>query len=169
VQLPKWPLRGWEPRAWEDLFRLPLPGPSGDRTLLSELVSRYHEAEAEAVGAVAASGAPPKSFATGVVLESSNPDVDPLEVHIFGRWKFYRARLEAYAVRGSYEFTRGDFKGEVSTPWIDRLGADPGPGWEQIERPPDTPHNAAFFILYKGNAEQALMAAQGPQSLTPET
>jgi Restriction endonuclease len=165
VNLPKWPVRGWELETWEELFRLPLSGPSGDRTVLSELVSRVHAAEAEAVRAVPASAAAPQAFGAGVVLNSSAPDADALEVHILGQWKFYRGRLEAHRVRGSYEFTHGDLRGEVATPWIDRLGAEPGPGWERVEQPSSSLQNTALIILYKGNAEEALMASLGPQAL----
>jgi hypothetical protein len=76
-----------------------------------------------------------------------------------GRWKFYRARLEAYEVNGSYEFTSGDFKGGIATPSIDRLSAEPGPGWERLERPPSEHGALLVFILYCGDAKEALLAA----------
>ena len=33
-----------------------------------------------------------------------------------GKWAIFRAREGAYLVNGSYEFTRGDFRGEIATP-----------------------------------------------------
>lgn len=128
-------------------------------------MSRFHEAEASTVRSVLTSGRVPRSFSAAVVVASSSQDGDPLEVQILGRWKFYRGRLEAHRVRGSYEFTRGDFKGEVSTPSVDRLGYEPGPGWERIQQPPDSLQNTVLIILHKGDAEEALMAGMGPKVL----
>jgi hypothetical protein len=54
----------------------------------------------------------------------------------------------------------------VASPWIDRLSAEPGPGWERVEHPPSTLQNALLVILHRGNAEEALMASSGPKALT---
>jgi hypothetical protein len=168
VNIAKWPVRGWDLKMWEELFRISLSGPSGQRTLLSELVSRYHEAEAKAVRNASAGARAPQSFGAAVTLNSSTPAVDPLELHIFGRWTFYRGRMDAHRVKGSYEFTHGDFKGDVSTPWVDRLASEPGPGWERMQQPPDSVQNAVLIILHKGNAEEALMDTLGSKPLASD-
>jgi hypothetical protein len=82
-----------------------------------------------------------------------------------GRWKFYRAKLEAYEVNGSYEFTGSDFKGEIAGPWVDRLSAEPGPGWQRIEQPPQATPNLAMIILYRGGMKVALRERLGPRRI----
>jgi len=82
-----------------------------------------------------------------------------------GRWKYYRAKLNAYLVDGSYEFTQGDFKGQIMTPPIDRMGSEPGPGWERLHEPPDPKDNVILAVLYRGGVKEALLQNMSPRAL----
>ena len=92
----------------------------------------------------------------------------PLRIVASGQWKFYCAKLRAYEVNGSPEFTTGDFKGQIATPSVDRFSSEPGPGWERLKDPPEATANLATIILYSGNAKEALPQALSPRRLTVE-
>jgi hypothetical protein len=166
VEIPKWPMSGWKLGTWRELFDLPVNVSNGHRTLLTELVSRFHEGEANSVREVRTSGGVPAPFGASVRLEPAESDVDALEIHIQGHWKFYRGRLEAHRINGSYEFTQGDLKGRVASPWIDTRGSEPGPGWEHIQEPPDSLRGALLAVLYRSNVEQALIDTLGSKAFT---
>ena len=51
-----------------------------------------------------------------------------------GRFRIFRASFDSWLVSGSYSFANEDFKGSVSTPFIDRFSDHPGPGWQEISR-----------------------------------
>jgi hypothetical protein len=166
VRLAEWPLHGWEVVTWEGLFKLQLGSSSDRRSAMSEIVRKYREAEGNAVEAVRGTGAVPQPFAAEIVLRSDVQGVEPIVVCISGRWAFYAARLDAYRVSGSYEFTRPDFKGEVAIPPIDRLSAEPGPGWARVDSPPSSIRNTILVILHGADAEQALVEFLGPRALS---
>jgi hypothetical protein len=145
---------------WNDLFSLPMRSKSGEAQLIDSLTDAYHHAEKEAVEAVAAGRRIPQPFARELRVQRENSDM-PLRVVITGRWKFYRAKIEAYEVNGSYEFTHGDFKGQLATPAIDRFSSEPGPGWDLLDQPPEPRGNVAIIILHKGNVKDALLESMG--------
>ena len=80
-------------------------------------------------------------------------------------WRHYRAKVEAYHVNGSYEFTAGDFKGSFATPSIDRFSSEPGPGWERLEGQPTITGSVAILVLSGGNARDSLLEHLGPKQL----
>lgn len=90
-------------------------------------------AEKESVEAVAV-GHIPQPFGLQLTVRLDEVDV-PLRIVVNGKWKFYRAKIEAYEVNGSYEFTKGNFKGQIAIPAIDRFSEEPGPGWDLLDRP----------------------------------
>jgi hypothetical protein len=147
------------------VFDLPIEGAAGSLTLLDEIVARYHEAEKTAVARAASSDHFPQPFQAEVSVPLRDDRASTLRVVAMGRWKFYRAKLEAYQVNGSYEFTHADFKGEIATPYVDRLGVEPGPGWERIDAPPAAKSNLIMLFLYHGNAKEALVEMVGTKSL----
>jgi hypothetical protein len=137
---------------------------SGDQSFLDKLVAEYHRAEEESVHAVAAGRRIPQPFAFELALHREAGNV-PLRVVVTGTWRFYRAKVEAYDVNGSYEFTKGDFKGRLATPPIDRLSTEPGPGWELLDGPPVLVGNVVMIVLFRGNAKEVLSETLGPRSL----
>jgi hypothetical protein len=150
---------------WNDLFDVSFATPSGPRRLLDELISAFHRFEKAAIEAVGNGGLFPRPFAVEARLQPSREGATPLRLIAEGKWVIFRAREGAYLVNGSYEFTRGDFKGEIATPGVDMRSPDPGPGWERLDKPPDRPDSLIVFIRYGGDAEEALREAYGPRPL----
>jgi len=146
------------------VFAVRVQTESGEVSLLDQLVLKYHQAENVAVAAVASGAGLPKPFQAGIAVEPEGDGV-PLQVLASGRWKFYRAKLDAYEVNGSYEFTHGDFKGQFATPPIDTWRNEPGPGWELLDGTLTVSGNVAVLVPHSGNAKQALLNAMGPRAL----
>ena len=70
-------------------------------------------------------------------------------------------------LEGSYSFTASEFKGKQSTPLIDLIGPDPGPGWEPVDKQAvRIESNAVIAILYHGNAKEALISTLGPSGIS---
>lgn len=151
-------------RTWKELFELPVRVANGKSKLLDEIVRAYHEAEKSSVQKVGSKAIFPKPFGTELTVPPQAPVIKSFRVTAFGRWKFYRARLEAFVVNGSYEFTSKDFKGQIATPAIDRFDSEPGPGWEFVEgTPKDRP--GIVIILFKGNAREVLVETMAHKRL----
>lgn len=140
---------GWEFRTWGELFRLPVTTPDGESTLLDELVRAYHEAEKSSARS---KDRLPEPFGVQLTIPPQVPKGKSLKVAAYGCWKFYRAKLEAFEVNGSYEFTSKDFKGQIITPSVDRLGPEPGPGWELVEGTPRA-RPSIIMMLFNGNTK----------------
>jgi hypothetical protein len=76
---------------------------------------------------------------------------------LIGSWNLYKAKIEAYRLNGSYSFTSGNFKGSLSTPYVDTHGPHPGPGWELVNpEVPITRKNMISFILHGSDLEAQL-------------
>lgn len=164
LALSPYPAAGWAFTTWQDIFDLRVRTESSEISLLDALVLKYSEAEKAAVGAVASGPQLPQPFQVEMAVQPEDEGVS-ICVVARGRWKFYRARLEAYEVNGSYEFTHGDFKGQFATPPIDTWSTEPGPGWERLDVPPAISRNAAMIILHHGNTKEALLQEVGPRGL----
>ena len=67
---------------------------------------------------------------------------------------------------GTYSFTEGDFLGTQSSPWIDRLSSEPGPGWERVENPAKRlqPY-MGLVVLYGGNFRKQVVEAYGGRTV----
>ncbi len=164
LSLSSYPAEGWALSTWHDVFDLRVRAASGEVPLLDELVAQYHSAETAAVEATKSHLGLPKPFRVQLTPQPATGAV-PLEVAASGHWKYYRAKLEAYEVNGSYEFTRGDFKGELATPSVDRLSSEPGPGWERLNEPPTLAPNVMMIVLHHGQAKDALLQEMASKPL----
>jgi hypothetical protein len=161
LNLSPYPPAGWKLNTWNDLFDIPISTSTGTRTLLDELMIQFHENEMTVVNARVSSGGIPSPFQAEIVVPPNAESVSELKVVAMGRWKFYRAKLEAHELNGSYEFTGRDFKGEIAFPWIDRLSSEPGPGWERLDDAPVLHGNYVLAILSGGNTKEALIRSMG--------
>jgi hypothetical protein len=149
---------------WADVFALRFPGEGTEVSLLDRLVGEYHQAEKQSVQVVAGARRFPEAFGFTLVAACKEPTAT-LHITVRGSWRFYRANVEAYDVNGSYEFTKGDFKGSVATPAIDRFASNPGPGWDSVDKPSTMVGTVALFILFGGAAKDTLAEKLGPQLL----
>ncbi len=77
------------------------------------------------------------------------------------RWVFYKATLEGHLVSGSYSFTDEQFVVSVSTPAIDTLGGEPGPGWERVAERPHRSGNQIVLMMDLPDIESLLHGLRG--------
>ena len=90
---------------------------------------------------------------------------------IRGRWNVYEGRLEAHLLKGSYNFSSGEFIGSLSTPVVDTQSYHPGPGWTLLKAPPAksaVKGIRGLFIMSGGNAKESLLEWLGPRPITIE-
>lgn len=149
---------------WADLLAEPLEGSDREQSILDFIVENYCRFELQSVSAVDAGRRFPTSFGFEFVVRESSA-APAYRLVVSGSWRYYRARSDAYHIDGSYEFTRGDFKGSLATPAIDRFSSEPGPGWERIEAPPTISGFVALLVLSGGNVREALSEHLGPKKL----
>ena len=76
-------------------------------------------------------------------------------------WDFYKATLEGHLVSGSYSFTDERFAASVSTPAIDTLGGEPGPGWERVAERPLRSGNQIALMMDLPDIESLLNRLRG--------
>lgn len=145
------PIPGNSVNTWGDLFDLTVSEDGSETLLLDEIVRKYQKAESDAVQAMNKCVTKvPQPFDAEVSLPPVAEDRPPLRAIAHGTWKFYRAKLDAYLLKGSYSFTTGEYLGQIATPSVDRLSIDPGPGWEPLDHAPDDLSTSVIMLLYCG-------------------
>lgn len=98
----------------------------------------------------------PEMWSTGVDIILEEPIIPAPQIGLVGEWHAYRAKLEAHLLYGTYVFTGQKYIGTLTSPAIDMLGNEPGPGWEYIENlPAKLEPNAAVFIFSECNIKEA--------------
>lgn len=68
-----------------------------------------------------AGSVPPFGVAFKIVGDADRVD---LEVSAYGRWRVFRAVVNAFIVEGSYSFSTREFRGKFATPTIDRFSSE---------------------------------------------
>lgn len=165
LSLSPLPARGWSLDTWNDLFNLEGGSQDATKGLLDEIVNCIQQAENAALRALRNEGEIPKPFTAKITISSSDPDAISLRVVVTGMWKFYRAKVDAYLLNGSYSLTSGEFKGQIATPWLDLSSTNPGPGWEPLDEAPDDLTNTVMLVPYGPDAERLLRESLGPQKI----
>ncbi|MFO0931216.1 MAG: restriction endonuclease [Planctomycetota bacterium] len=106
--------------------------------LFRELQRKSYEAARDALSA-------PQHFAVDLTRheEGSEPE---LVVRLTGVWRYYEARIEAFRVDGVYRANDGRIFGAITGPAVDTQGVEPGPGWIELDAPPERVGMAWFFL-----------------------
>jgi len=113
-----------------DLMATKLDLDGAVRTVAEHLVERYDQERPD----VSKLGiAVPDDWSVSLNLEDFR-GYGSVTVSLDGRFRIFRASFDSWLVSGSYSFANEDFKGSVSTPFIDRFSDHPGPGWQEISR-----------------------------------
>ena len=163
------PFSGWAIKTWGDLFDVPLSTDESQTAVLDELVRRFMQAEREAAKPLNQSGRRvPRPFEAEVLVSPLSDKQVPLRVVAHGTWRFFRAKLEAYLLKGSYSFSTGQYIGEIATPSIDRLSADPGPGWELLDSEPEDLSRSLVMLLYHGAMKEVLLEGLAAKKIAAE-
>jgi len=128
------------------------------------IVRSYFEGEKEAVKQVGADCLFPSNWAKS--LECVKDDnKKSIKILIRGIWNIYEGRLEAYLLRGSYNFTSDEFIGSQSTPLIDTQSVHPGAGWTLLNEIPSSDSVKGLIkgvIMFSGgDAKNALQVNLG--------
>lgn len=147
-------------RTWGDILDLPLTPPATG-TALDALAGLFRQAEKLALSSNWEGHSFPPAFAADLHLPAATNHPELL-MTAHGRWRVFRSRQEFVLLNASYSHTTGDFRGQVHSPWIDRLASEPGPGWELPDSVPDRV-DAPVLILYGPDVRTALQqVAQRP-------
>jgi hypothetical protein len=146
----------WGTATFDEVFSL--RNESGDpKTVLEMLLAGFVEGEQKVVRGVPETGGFPEDWATSVEISARSNKFPPLRITLQGKWKIYRAKVEAHLLNGSYSFTEDSFVGSQTSPTIDTQGPNPGPGWELItDRPKTLPPNVGVIILQGGNLREGI-------------
>lgn len=159
-------LAGWGIENWGDLFNVQCPSEETNIAVV-DLISRlYIEAEKSSVEATKWGVEVPQPFNVGIEITSETRSLDSVRIFAHGKWDFYRARLEAYLLNGSYSFTAEKFVGEIAMPAVDRLSPEPGPGWEAIEAPPAMKPGSVWTVFYESHVKESLLESLSEKTIT---
>jgi hypothetical protein len=120
------------------------------RTVMEQLLASFTEGEEKAVQDTTGTGRFPEDWTVSLEIPNGSPDIAPLRISLDGKWKVYRAKLEAHLLDGTYSFTENMFAGSQTSPWIDMQGPEPGPGWELITDPPTRVRPGVGMLMLKG-------------------
>ena len=133
-------------RTFGDLLAAGVETNDGRVSCLHLIANAYRNVERFALDKISGS-ALPKAHECQLKLLGLFGQPEPLEVVIGVRWQFWRSRLEANLIDGSYNVTNGEFIGALRGPAIDLRGASPGPGWESISELPLDGSNMVLCVL----------------------
>jgi hypothetical protein len=110
---------------------------SSGQTVFEQLIRAFWEAQEAKVQEALHTRAFPGPWATAIMLQSSTANQPGLVLSLHGMWRFYRAKLCGHLINGTYSFTEGTFVGSQTSPCVDMVGPEPGPGWERVVDIPD--------------------------------
>jgi len=157
-------INNWGEETLSEIFQLPS---KGHATLLDALSSEFIKAEKEAVkNAIKEEDLNRVWHATCKIENDKDVEVEPLFLTIEGRWRVYRARLEAHLVDGSYSFIGESFFGTITSPCINLQGPNPGPGWELLTNLPELSQpNFGVIFLMGGDIAEPFQEEMGNKKL----
>ncbi len=140
----------WGAKKFDDVFliknRL-----DDSRTVPETLLSTFAEGEEKAVRDAANEGHFPANWTNSVKISRLDQnEASHLIISLEGKWRIYRAKLEAHLLEGSYSFTENVFAGSQTYPSIDMRSVHPGPGWELITNPPDRLQPGVGMAILQG-------------------
>lgn len=157
----------WNLAIWNDLFFLTFDDKDSPMSVIDAIVRSYFAGENEAV-TKAKETLFPSNWSRILECIEEQPIRKSIRIIIRGSWHLYEGRFEAHLLKGSYNFSSGEFMGSLSTPSIDTQSSNPGPGWTLIDTPP--PKSACkpirgVLIMSGGNARDSLLANLGPKKI----
>lgn len=160
----------WEIKTWNDLFSLQFTDEDACIYVIDAIVESYFKGEKEAAKQVNRDKLFPPNWTRFLeFVEDEDVDRKTIRILIRGLWNIYEGRLEAYLLKGSYNFSSGEFIGSQCTPVIDTHSVHPGPGWILLDKPPSTEATSGFIksviIMSGGNAKDVLLENLGPKAL----
>jgi hypothetical protein len=139
----------WSLKTMKDVFQISTSF-EGKKTTLLDIIA---DTAAEKMKASVHNGvAKPWEYPLTIGV-SENTAIPSLTVTILGKWRYFRGRLDAHLLNGTYSFTDQKFIGRQTFPIIDTQGSHPGEGWEEIETGPTNLLNT-FVASFTNSAEQ---------------
>jgi hypothetical protein len=149
----------WQLITWGDIFEIETVIESQKATLLERIGIIGAEAMKKAIH----QDGIPEEWESSITVSNEGNPTSSLTVRVIGKWRCFKARLEAHLLSGSYSFTDEKFIGKQSFPIIDAKSSHPGEGWEEIQNPP-TPQIGLALVCFTNSAEQLreqLASSQG--------
>ncbi len=107
----------------------------------------------------------PKSQRLSLKYECS--DGSNLFLYLDIIYKYFKGKIEAQIINGSYCINNRSFLGSQSGPVIDMKSSNPGPGWVEVPEPSDLNFNSCIAFLTGGlpDSEQMEKVKQKPLSI----
>lgn len=142
---------------WGELLE-PRLLPDREYSLLDVLCQRFQAEERDAAAEITKGMPFPPAFEASI--DFALPKVsEHVRVKVIAKWNVYRARMDAFLVKGSYSFTTNEFAGQFSTPSIDMMSSNPGQGWERLEQTPSQLSSRIVFVRYGAKLDSAVREA----------
>ena len=148
-------------RTWNDLFDTA----EDDKTIIDVIATETANTEQKSVEEKTQQSGFPSDWVLELVFRED--DIRPeIRLDIVCRWKWYRARLEATLLNGSYCLSDETFRGTMMGPSIDMRCPHPGEAWTEItDRNFAMPANRVIVILTEGNLKDTLRESLGSKVL----
>lgn len=160
----------WNLKIWNDLFSLQFENEGSEMFVIDAIVRSYFEGEKEAIRKVKETFFP-SNWARILECIEEKPIKKLIKIIIRGSWNVYEGRLEAHLLKGSYNFSSGEYLGSLSTPSVDTQSSHPGPGWVLVDAPPTKSTLKGIrglFIMSGGNAKESLLEKLGSREIILE-
>lgn len=155
-------LRGSKIGTWNDLFDVEIDTADGTQTILDVISAAFARGETMACAEAKESGSLPRDWRAGLAF-GIDEICEEVRIQVWGRWRRYRARLEATLLEGSYCLTDGSFAGSQTGPRIQVRSGHFGRSWTEIaDGDCALPANRIVVILYGGDVATALRKEFGP-------
>jgi hypothetical protein len=146
----------WGGLTFREVFGISDPDTKDQTTALDYLLQEFSSGEQKAAIKIKKGNRLTDIWAASVQIQAPEKS-EPLLLTIQGKWRFYKATLEAHLLDGSYSFTEGGFVGSQTSPWIDLKGPAPGPDWELVVDPPAKLQSPfGLVVLSGGNVRSSL-------------
>lgn len=144
-----------EGQTYDALFALDM---GDNKKLIDSIQEVLHKQEQESVDSARPGHDFPDEWCLKMTITVAGTVPGRVELELRGGWNYYRGKLEAHLIDGSYSFTSKEFIGTKAIPNIEMWGHPPGEGWEPLEFKPDVSKGHSIIaILYKGGVKEALI------------
>ena len=107
----------WSVATWQDLFAIKIDTPNGKKSVLDAMDATLLDGQAKALAHDLLPDHPfPADCRT--IFQIDEAGRKPIRIGMDLRWHFYRGKVEAQLLNGSYSVTDGEFKGSQLGPII---------------------------------------------------
>lgn len=163
------PVRHLDPQSafstWGEFFPLQIDTDHGKESGLDFMIRHFEEGQRRAIEQGMATIGLPHNWNVGLAIEDESFE---FRFNIAQNWCFYRAKIEAHLVDGSYEIIQGKFAGTQTLPAIDLSCPESSGDWIEIQRAEvETKASHSTFVFAWGDVKRILTEVVSLKSISP--